>query len=72
MRALIYATHARTRQREGGVWDAVIMADALPAALPKEDLDGWRQRWEEGRTGWHKTTVDPVLEVMIALRHKCS
>ena len=31
--------------------------------LPKEDLNGWRKRWEEGRTAWHKTTVDPVLEV---------
>ena len=31
--------------------------------LPRRDLSGWRQTWEEGQTLWHKAAVDPVLEV---------
>ena len=31
--------------------------------LPTQDHESWHKRWEMGRIGWHKTAVDPVLEV---------
>ena len=39
------------------------MAGREERPLPHQDHEGWLQRWKEGRINWHKTVVDPVLEV---------
>ena len=40
------------------------MSAAAPAsALHSEDHEGWHRRWEEGRTAWHNSSVNPVLDV---------
>ena len=31
------------------------------------DSDYWENRWIQGRTGWHKTYVEPLLQVACVL-----
>ena len=49
-----------------------MMAGREEQILPHMDVEGWHKRWKEGRIGWHKTEVDPVLEVLESLNHKAA
>ena len=46
-------------------------AGGADLALTGLNHEGWHKRWDEGRIGWHKTVVDPALEVVAVVFVAC-